>query len=294
MGSGSPVEGGGPPFQIPTSERFKVGKETLETYKTHAQQSPCWKNAVSKIETSCKDLRDIEQSFLAIAFTNCHLEKSGRATYPCERSKGTTVKECTKDMDDSTFSTYTTFFTHTSNMCFFLSSQAWQERTENTITELSRTSEDVANQLEESVEKQRLVLKHQNLSLENQKKIIQSEMHLTKTLQTSTSRAKAAFEDMHQSANEQRALFSETFDGIFKRVESIRQLQSMLLGEFISLQSLAFHVVAVCVCYFFTSAPRTAGARLALFFGLTGLIAVERLVTSWSIGDDGTTESTVC
>ena len=291
--SGSIEEENSHPFEFPPPEKFEAGREALEKYRNYGEQSACWREAVAKIETSCNNLRDIDQSFLAIDFTNCHLGKSGRKTYPCDRSV-MDVRACTQDMDDAAFDAYTTFFAHTSNMCYFLSSQAWQERTEDTITKLSGTSEKVVKQLTESSEKQLVVLEQQNISLENQKKIIRSEMHLTETLESSTRRAREAFKEMHYTANEQKALFSETFDSIFKRVETIRQLQSMLLGEFISLQSLAFHVVAVCVCYFFTSTPRTAGARLILFIGLAVLIGLERLVTSWSIVDDETTETTVC
>ena len=32
----------------------------------------------------CQLLSDVEQSRLAVAFTNCHLAKSARRTYPCE------------------------------------------------------------------------------------------------------------------------------------------------------------------------------------------------------------------
>ena len=275
----------GSDFEIPPSkEKLEAGRKALTEMESEAEHSQCWKNAVINIHTGCKRLTDMEQSFLAIDFTNCHLEKSGRQTYPCTRHK--TVKECTKSMDNTAFNVYTTFFTHTSNICYFLQSQAWQERTERTVTKLSRASEEVASQLEDSLKNQLEVLQHQNKSLVNQKKILQHEHNLTETLASSTVDAKKAFEEMKERAHEQRALFSETFDAIFKKVESIKQLQGMILGEFISLQSLAFHIVAVCVCYFFTSTPRTAGARLLLFIGLAVLIGVERIVTSWSVGKE--------
>ena len=272
-------------FEVPPSkEKLEAGRRALLDIESEAQQSHCWKNAVLNIHSGCKKLTDIEQSYLAIDFTNCHLEKSGRQTYPCTRDQ--TVRECTQSMDHTSFMTYTNFFTHTSNICFFLQSQAWQERTERTVTKLSKASEEVANQLEDSLQNQLQVLRHQNKSLVNQKKILLHERNLTETLASSTVDVKEAFKEMRDRAHEQRALFSETFDMIFRKVESIKQLQAMILGEFISLQSLAFHIVAACVCYFFTSAPRTASARLVLFTGLAVLIAVERIVTSLSVGKE--------
>ena len=102
---------------------------------------------------------------------------------------------------------------------------------------------------------------------------------------------KLAFEDMKQNALEQKALFSEKFDGFFKSVEKVRELQSMILGEFKSLQSVAFFIAAVCTCYFFTSTPRTAAARLPLFIGLFVVMFIERLVTSWGVTDTQSTDT---
>ena len=100
---------------------------------------------------------------------------------------------------------------------------------------------------------------------------------------------KLAFEDMKQNALEQKALFCEKFDGFFKSVEKVRELQSMILGEFKSFQSVAFFIAAVCTCYFFTSTPRTAAARLPLFIGLFVVMFIERLVTSWGVTDTQST-----
>lgn len=283
-------DGKGDDFELISKDRLQAGKSKLEEFTANAKSSDCWKKAVEGIEKRCRSLGDIEQSYLAIDFTNCHLSKSGRKIYSCSRETQS-IEQCTGSMDDTTYLAYTTFFTHTANICFYVKSELWQQKTEDTISNLARTSQDVAAQLEESAQRQILVLEKQNVSLENQKEIIFNEIHLTETLRNSTSVAKKAFEDMKQNALEQKALFSETFDGVFKSVEKVRKLQSMILGEFISLQSVAFYIAAVCTCYFLTSTPRTAAARLPLFIGLFVLIFFERLVTSWGVTDAQSTDT---
>ncbi|EDO49811.1 predicted protein [Nematostella vectensis] len=270
-------------FELPTNERIKDGERSLQEFEAKARHSKCWKDAVANLHTSCKKMSDIEQSYLAVDFANCHLKKSGRKTYNCSRDRS--IEDCTGNMDETAFSTYTHFFTHTTNICFYLQSQAWQEKTEDTISKLSSTSDHVVEQLESSLDNQVLLLKHQGKSLENQKQIIAREKELSHTLKSSTNQAKEAFLDMKTQASKQKAIFTETFEGIFKSVENIKQLQAMLLGEFITLQSLAFHFVSVCVCYFFTSSPRTANARLPLFMALVGLMGIERLVTACGVGN---------
>ena len=279
-------------FESIKEDKILVGKSKLEEFMANAKRNDCWKKAVEGIEKRCKNIGDIEQSYLAIDFTNCHLSKSGRKLYSCSRDTQS-IEECTGKMDDTTYLAYTTFFTHTANICFYVKSELWQQRTEDTISRLSRTSQDVAAQLEDSSQKQRLVLENQNTSLKNQKKIISNEIHLAETLRNSTLNAKKAFEDMKQNAVEQKKIFSETFDSVFKSVERIQKLQSMILGEFISLQSVAFYVAAVCTCYFLSSTPRTAGARLPLFIALLVLIFLERLVASWGVTDTQTSDTTV-
>lgn len=279
-------------FELMNKDRIEAGKSKLEEFMINARRSDCWQKAVEGIEKRCKNLGDVEQSYLAIEFTNCHLSKSGRKIYSCSRETQS-IEECTGKMDDTTYLAYTTFFTHTANICFYVKSELWQNKMENTISKLSVTSQDVASQLEDSAQKQLLVLEKQNTSLENQQKIISNEIQLSETLRTSTLNAKKAFEDMKQNAVEQRTLFSETFDSVFKSMEKVRKLQSMLLGEFISLQSVAFYVAAVCTSYVLTSTPRTAGARLPLFIALLVLIFLERLATSWGVSDSTSTDITV-
>ncbi|KAJ7376833.1 hypothetical protein OS493_031981 [Desmophyllum pertusum] len=282
--------GKGADFELVSNDRIQDGKSKLEEFTSNAKSSDCWKTAVEGIEKRCKSLGDIEQSYLAIDFTNCHMSKSGRKIYSCSRGIHS-IEQCTGSMDDTTYLAYTTFFAHTANICFYVKSELWQEKTEDTISKLSRTSQDVAVQLEDSAQRQIQVLEKQNVSLQNQKEIISNEIYLSETLRNSTSNAKKAFEDMKQNALEQKAVFTETFDGVFKSVEKVRKLQSMILGEFISLQSVAFYIAAVCTCYFLTSTPRTAAARLPLVIGLFVLVSVERLVTSWGVTDTQSTDT---
>ena len=277
-------------FEIIVKERIQAGKSKLEEFTANAKSSDCWKKAVGGIEKRCMTLGDMEQSYLAIDFTNCHLLKSGRRLYSCSRETQS-IEECTASMDDTTYLAYTTFFAHTTDICFYVKSELWQARTEETISKLSRTSQQVAAQLEESAQRQIQVFQQQNISLENQKEIISNEIQLSATLKNSILIARKAFEDMKQNAGEHKALFTETFDVVLIFVEKVQKLQSMILGEFISLQSVAFYIAALCTSYFFTSTPRTAAGRLPLFVGFFILLLIERMVVSWGVTDTQSTNT---
>ena len=101
----------------------------------------CWKAALRRLDQGCKQLDDDMQSRLALGFANCFLEKAGMRTYPCEET--VLLADCLRNVDNNAFTTYSNFFTHTQNMCYFLQSQIWQEETEQTVNRLTASSAQV-------------------------------------------------------------------------------------------------------------------------------------------------------
>ena len=266
---------------LTTDGAKKRGEAKLEEYESN--NSPCWTEAVSELKTRCSEMTDLEQSILAMKFANCHFEKSGMKVYDCTHKDN--FKRCTNAMKNDSFIaflTYTEFFTHVKDICYYLQSVIWRKQTAQTISRLAKIARETVENLDTSLKNQDLVLKGQNISLKNQEEILQNEKNLKVTLQNSTTTAKAAFEEMKQKADEQKAIFSQTFDGVFSGIDKLAQLQTMLLGEFIGLQSLAFYIAALITCYFVTSSPRTIGARLALFTAFSLLVVAEKLIVDWS------------
>lgn len=265
----------------PTDGAKKRGEAKLGEYESN--NSPCWTKAVSELRTKCSEMTDLEQSILAMKFANCHFEKSGMKVYDCTNKDD--FKKCTNAMKNDSFIaflTYTEFFTHVKDICYYLQSVIWRKQTAQTISRLAKIAGETAKNLDASLQNQDLVLKGQNISLKNQEEILENEKNLKVTLQNSTTTARAAFEEMKQKADEQKAIFSQTFDGVFSGIDKLAQLQAMLLGEFIGLQSIAFYIAALITCYFVTSSPRTIGARLALFTAFSLLVVAEKLIVDWS------------
>lgn len=272
-------------------QRLENGEYEFKVLRSRAEHSHCWEKAVSRLQDGCKQLNDVEQSRLAIAFANCHLSKSGLETYQCREEQS--IEECTKDMARNVlaFNAYTEFYTHTSDICFYLQSKIWQKKTEDTVNRLTTSSKAVADQLETSLANQLKMLEGQKDSLSNQKQLIKNEVYLKNALKSSAENAKEAFMDMKKATAQQKAALMETFDSLFKGVDRITKLQSMLLGEFMTLHSFGFYLISVLVCYIFTSTPRTAAARLWLFAALSVHILIERSIVRWSVSDKESQQS---
>ena len=188
-------------------ERKSLGESKLRELERQSESSPCWRDAISQLDASCKDLTDMQQSRLTVAFANCHLAKSSRQIYPC--SEWMTIEECTRDMDPVAFHTYTEFFTHAGHICYLLQSQLWQERTENVISRLSDSSKEALDKLEESLEYHKVLNAKQNKALNNQDKILDQDQKIVESLHKTSEQMNVAFTDMRVMAEKQRQLLSE-------------------------------------------------------------------------------------
>ena len=271
-----------------SNKRYKLGKDKLVELERLSQTMPkyseCWIDALNFLRTGCTQLTDDMQHRMSLRFANCFLLKIGRAVYPCDEQQE--LAACTRDMPSDAFNTYLEFFTHTQNMCFFLRSQIWHQKTENTIASLADNSATVAKQLEASSELQEEIMKHQNRSIENQMELLQRGAELRNTLEDSSTNVRLMLQDFHNSTKEQKLMIFEVFD----RVNS---LQSLVMGEFTGFYSLVFYTLSIIISYLLTSTSRTNGARFWLFFLMTLNIILERLLIWWHTSDNVTSGQSI-
>ncbi|KAF4110293.1 uncharacterized protein LOC131545916 [Onychostoma macrolepis] len=229
----------------------------------------CWSRALEKIQSSCKEFSDDVQSKIALSFTHCHLQRSGRSFPECPEDSD--VKTCTQDMDPVAFNTYTEFFTHAHSICHYLQSERWQRRAENTIHRLTESSAGVAEQLASTQRMAEDLVVAQSAALKSQESILRNGEELKSTLQDSTQGLRDVFAEMRHSAQEQQVAFAE----IFNRVAF---LQSFIMSETHTFSSLFYNSLGFGTSFLLTSVRRTAGARFFLF-GLVALnIYLERMI----------------
>ena len=264
-------------------DRKAQGEQKLKEIQQKVGDSQCWREAVSRLNSTCKLLSDIEQSRLAVAFANCHLGKSARQTYPCTDSMS--IEECTKDMDSVGFQTYTEFFTHTGHICYFLQSELWQERTENVITRLSDTSDEAVTKLEEALEYHKVMDGKQTEALNNQDAILEQDRKIASSLGETQKSMDKAFGDMMDMAERQKILLGEMFGSLQSSIEAIRTLMSLFLVEFIGYETFATFVISWLVILFL---PQFGFSRLklhiVLFTDLILEIVIRRVYGRFVLG----------
>uniref|UniRef100_T1J0G9 Protein brambleberry n=1 Tax=Strigamia maritima TaxID=126957 RepID=T1J0G9_STRMM len=256
-------------FESVAVEEGKKQYTSLSRESQMPEFGSCWKNALNELNIGCKHLTDDTQSRLALAFTNCFLEKSGMETRICRPNQQ--ISECVRILDFKGYTTYANFFTHTHSMCIFLQSQVWHEETGKVIVKLNENSVNVTRQLEQAQNLQIQLIKNQRKSMEAQDKLWNKGHELSRVLEMSKENVRQVAYDFKSSTEEQRQIIAQIFD-------RISSLQSILLGEVTGFYSILYNVIAAVAVYLITSTARTRGARFWLFVILVVNFSLERII----------------
>lgn len=247
-------------LDLDLESKVKKGEESYHHLRQQSQfYGDCWLNAMESLHVGCRALTDDVQARLGLSFTNCYLEKMGLTTYPCPLSD--TIKECVKGMNDRSFQAYTNFFTHTQSVCFFLSSQLWQRRTQETIGKLSMIAGKVSEKLGEM------------------KSLQEESIETQRSLNRELSGSQLVLENLEKTLSAKQTIEYE----ILTRLIDVRDY---VITEVTKFYSVAFYLVSLIVIYLLTTPVRTAEARFWLFLLLCFNFVAERFIVSSVISED--------
>ncbi|XP_068191387.1 uncharacterized protein [Antennarius striatus] len=237
------------------NERGRTALRRVRNLAAQPRYGECWVRVLEQLDTRCRELTADSQSRIAVRFTQCHLNSSGRDFPSCP--EGSEVSRCTAGMDAVAFNAYTEFFTHTHSICHFLQSEAWQSSADSTMYRLTESSAGVAEQLESTRQMAEELVEAQSAALQAQQEILNNGEELRVTLRDSTQGLREVFSELRSVSREQQVALSE----LFNRVSF---LQSFLLTEAHSLSSICYNGAALCTAYLLTSTQRSSRARLLL------------------------------
>ena len=166
-----------------------------------------------QVKSGCKFITEDIKLRIAFAFTNCFLEKTRHVTYQCLFDKE--LKTCTTTMTPEAYNAFLEFFTHTTNICYFLSAEIWQQRTDNMISLLSETAADVAHQTKKWSLLQNDILKKQIESTKNQVLLLMNGNALHHRLKQSLIDVHKMYQEFKDSTSEQKTIIFDIFDRYF-------------------------------------------------------------------------------
>ena len=276
------------------SKSIEHGRSQFETMQEQAKKNDCWRQAVQYLSQTCSTIsRSVpRQQRLAIAFANCHWLSAGRRSYEC--TEDMSISQCTIEMTDSAFDVYTQFYNHIEDACFYLQSGLWQENTEKLIGSLSVTSEHAVEKITESLERQTILEKGQERSLNNQFKLIRGNEQLQEQLQSARAEVSSMLNDIDQQARSLREEFNEMFLSLSTAFNQIHLMLNWLLLVFVNFECIVLFVTGIVTSYLLTCSKYTARAR-PIMMGIIVVycVLVERLLVYlwWFLMDNRNMES---
>lgn len=258
----------------PLKERIENGKLHYEVYKN---SGGCWEKAIEAMISTCGEMDENTQSLFAAKLTNCHLKRLGLKEITCEIGKG-----C--ELDSNSYIAYTQFFTHSFDICVYVSFKSWQQKTQNTIKSLAQVSEISLKSIQDSQQ----ILNSISLKQEDLHNSVIKSIELHKELQAELINSRDEIQDfaldfMNSSKqfqaemNKQQEFIGKWFNKLYKSISEISYMQEAILLEIWDLNSIFFYVFFVGVFTFITSFPETYACRSKIFCLFAVEVFIERL-----------------
>lgn len=182
-------------------------------------------------------------------------------------------KECINSLPQKTFQVFTTFYTHTQSICFFLMNQMWHDESEQTIESLRIHSKSVSQKLEFAGKMQTNMLEQQRESLKLQRNLIENGLNLSESLIESRHTLDLLTTEFRNSTIEHTRLLGELF-------HRLRQLHNWFVKEYAFVNQFLYYVACGLAILIATSFQRTGNSRLILVGILMVNAIVEQIFTS--------------
>lgn len=121
-------------------------KDSYSFLRRQSDSNSCISTIFKSLEHTCDTLEEQSQARLALGMANCHLARSNKQQYPCDPEQD--FAGCTSQMSSDAWNSYTMFFTHVQQCCFYFKTLEWQENTSLLIKGLVEVSAKVRTDLE--------------------------------------------------------------------------------------------------------------------------------------------------
>lgn len=252
-------------------------------YSLYTSSGSCWESAILSMQSSCSSMDESTQSDFASKLTNCHLSRLNLPQIPCK------IGQC--QLDATTYLAYTHFFTHTFDICVYISYQNWQKRTQQTVQDLTITSQSTLKTLQSSTELSQRILTSQNLMKNSLEDSIKGHKDLQEEVGKSREEIEAftrefvfRSQEMEKEIGKQKEFIAGWFEKVFDLLGKVNSVQGIVMEELWELSFLVFLAIFLAFVTILTSFSETYSLRFRLYaLGVAEGIA-EKLLGGKSVG----------
>lgn len=265
------------PKQHPNALKLAEGEKQYQIIQSNTNlplYGKCWTEAIIQIDTTCNDLNEMTQGTLALQFTKCFMAMSGG---DAELDQCNDI-DCIGNMSERVFQSYTHFYTHTQNICFYLMNQIWHSETERTVQSLRTHSKSVSRQLELAGRLQINLLQQQREGLKVQRQLVEHGLNLSEVLNESQGSLGRLTEQFRNSTIEQGRQLGDLF-------QRLAQFHNWIVGEYTQIEQIMYYFILLLVIMIATTAKRSQHSRFLLFLVAVANLVVESLFLHYFTGD---------
>lgn len=285
----------------------------MTNHQGNQMSSSCWDVALHRfraLSAECGAADESTKTILALTLTECHLKprSGGFPSHTCyldsmieslkvpDPAPVPTVVEapnvktpvqawlesrsqlCLSALSESAFSVYIQFFNHIDNICFYLHSTAWQQRTENTINRLTATSEEVVSQLGDAQRQNEQLLLQQKEALQYQHHLALGSERIREALDTGHDSLQSAFSTMRDQVHQEQKRLLSGFHDILALVARVVHVQQAIAGKLADVETILLYVALIIVTFYITATDSTRLARGPLYIFWTVMLLVEIVI----------------
>ena len=140
------------------SAMHETAGRLLDEYVSKAENSPCWKSAVTELRQSCTQLleREDQRKWLALAFTQCQLRSDNR--WPADLNHcnsihadgaGPIVQGCVEALPKDVYAIFVGYSAHIDTLCFHLQDHMFTQQLQHSVVSLRDASSEARNRLDD-------------------------------------------------------------------------------------------------------------------------------------------------
>lgn len=263
------------------------GKVELEKWEWNGELGGCWGVAMKRfgeLSLKCGSIDDQIKNLLALALTSCHFQYNPKE-FPSQSDQNilletgcnineafvflsenddqrldTVIKQCKQHMTGAALGSFVSMYNHLDNVCFYVNSELWQKKTEQTV-------ERVVTQLAA------LDRRHEQL--------LDQADRLKLNLEAGNDNLQIAFGNMQEQVNKESQKILSLFDETFTLVNRLFVFQKSILTRLASFETLLVYALSIILAYYTTTADSTKRSRGAIYFTFSCMAIGELLLRRW-------------
>ncbi|KAL4504330.1 hypothetical protein ABPG72_009776 [Tetrahymena utriculariae] len=265
-----------------TQEDSQNVKNSFVYLNNLSKTDGCAYSLIRDISSDCKQLSEDQKSRLSLKLTNCLLARSNKRPIVC--SDDVEFDACSQELNGDSWNTYSSFYMHIDNICFYYQALNWQKETQLLISNLLDNSDKanilILEALNNSLQMKNLQTQiHQQMQnqFQLQEEANRSIQENNTNLQNLKKSISTSFDQIVNQILIQSDKVSKVLSDLFEGLNEIKIAQQWIANNFFDLSTFLFYFGFSFLLLLLTSFKKLCQCRTSSLLLLWICFIIERL-----------------